>query len=455
MAAKPISENRLRKIIEDELLSFEEEGVRSWDLYLKQLEIKNWLPKQDQSKIDWVKRLIWMPQGRSDFRRIEPELIHVNSHFEFQAKNFWGEPTTREYPSNEPLDEHWKILRRLISTARDNGGGGMRMLKFLVRDKTTKKYLGVICIGSDFMDLSGRDEVIGWGKKEFQRREGQYFGNLNSIAQGQAIVPTQPFGQAFNGVKLLALLCLSKEIADKWEEVYGDKLVAVTTTALWGNDKKFSSYDGLEPFWMRLKDTSGDTAFRFTDRTYKLIKQWILEKYPGNHHRLFVEKNIHGKKKTRDSKNQSILFALQRLGFPNEKRKSKAVRLAYMSFLYKNSNLFLKNEISRDELLPAFDNSTKALVRFWKYGLRGDTTVSLSKAQKKLLREKYPTLPQDPSRNFNASAKARIDLVVHRAEESEQEYRIPTEGRSVEWYEDLATLTWDEAKAKYLDQVGR
>lgn len=455
MAAKPISENRLRKIIEDELLSFEEEGVRSWDLYLKQLEIKNWLPKQDQSKIDWVKRLIWMPQGRSDFRRIEPELIHVNSHFEFQAKNFWGEPTTREYPSNEPLDEHWSILRRLISTARDNGAGGMRTLKFLVRDKTTKKYLGVICIASDFMDLSGRDEVIGWEKKAFQRRGGKHFGKLNCIAQGQAIVPTQPFGQAFNGVKLLALLCLSKEVADKWEEVYGDKLVAVTTTALWGNDKKFSSYDGLEPYWQRLSDTAGNTAFKFTDTTYKAIKEWVKASHPKKYYELFEELNEQGKLKSRDSKGRCILFALSKLGFPTERRKSKAIRLAYMSFLYKNSIQFLKNEIENNELIPAFDNTTKALVHFWKYGLRGDTTVSLSKAQKKQLREKYPSLPQDPSRNFNASAKARIDLVVHRAEENEQKYRIPTDGRSVEWYEDLATLTWDEAKAKYLDQVGR
>ena len=455
MTSKTMSDERLRRLIESEMLTFEEGGVREWDLYLKQLEIKQWLPKQDKEKIDWVRRLIWMPQGRSDFRRIEPELIHVHTNFEFNTRNFWGETTTRAYPSNEPFDDHWAILRRLISTARDNGGGGMRMLKFLVRDKTTKKYLGVICISSDFLDLSGRDEVVGWNKKDFQRPGGKHYGKLNCMAQGQVIVPTQPFGQAFNGVKLLVMLCLSKEIADKWEEVYGDRLVGVTTTALWGNDKKLSSYDGLEPYWQRLTDTSGNTSFKFTDDTYHAIKAWVKRKHPHDYFRLFEEKNEKGTLKSRDSKNRCISLALQRLGYPTEKRKSKAIRLAYMSLLYKNSAQFLKGEISKDELVPAFDNSTKALVRFWKFGLRGDTTVKLTKTQKKELRESHPTLPQDFSRNLQASAKARVDDSVFWAKEKGANATIPTMGSAVEWYEDLATLTWAEAKAKYLDQVGR
>ena len=248
----PVSDARLKKLVETEIDRFQAEGNQSWDLYLKWQEIQKWLPSQSQKNIQWVKRLIWTPAGISDYRRIEPELIFVKNEVEYEKTDIWGNARTATLKSDDPLAEHWAILRKLISTARDTGGGGMRMLKFLVRDKVSKKYLGIICISSDFLEASGRDKLIGWKKEDFSKPGGKLFGKLNNSAQGQAIVPTQPFGRTYNGTKLLALLCLSDVVAKKWEEEYGDKLVLVTTTALWGDKKAVSSYDGLEPFWLRL-----------------------------------------------------------------------------------------------------------------------------------------------------------------------------------------------------------
>ena len=37
-----------------------------------------------------------------------------------------------------------------------------RQLFFIVKDNITGKYLGVICISGDFMDLGPRDKAIGW-----------------------------------------------------------------------------------------------------------------------------------------------------------------------------------------------------------------------------------------------------------------------------------------------------
>lgn len=455
MVNQAISSAELRARLKEELDAFKHEGVQGWDLYLKHQEIKKWLPKQDPKQIRWVERLIWKPRGRSDFRRLQPELIYVKSSYHIEVKNIWGEVTKREIPSNDPLELHWKILRRLVSTARDNGGGGMRTLKFLVRDKISRKYLGVICIASDFMDLEGREKEIGWNKKEFQRPEGRLFGKLNHIAQGQAIVPTQPFGSAYNGVKLLALLCLSDEIANKWQELFGEKLVAVTTTALWGSTKAFSSYDGLEPYWKRLANTSGDTPMKFTDETYQCMKDWLRDNEPQKFFDLFEAKKADGSMKTRDSKNRCVSLVMQRLGIPVIDRKSNAVRLAYMSPLYKNSADFLRGEIFENQLEPAFRNTTAELVKFWKFGIKGDTTRKLTKADKRKLKEDNPGLPGDYTRNLASSAKARTDDLFRKAKDQQVPARIPTEGPAVEWYESLAHLSWSEAKERFGKQVGR
>lgn len=455
MVSQAISSGELKARLEEELDAFKQEGIQGWDLYLKQQEIKKWLPQQDPSQIRWVERLIWKPKGRSDFRLLQPELIYVKSSYQIEVKNIWGEVTSREISSNDPLELHWKILRKLISTARDTGGGGMRTLKFLVRDKVSRKYLGVICISSDFMDLEGREKIIRWEKKDFQRPGGKLFGKLNHIAQGQAIVPTQPFGSAYNGVKLLALLCLSNEIADKWQEVYGERLVAVTTTALWGSAKKISSYDGLEPYWFRLADTSGNTPMKFTDDTYQLMRDWLKVNNPEKYFDLFEAKKADGSMKSRDSKNRCIAFVMQRLGIPVIDRKSNAVRLAYMSQLYKNSAEFLRDEISEDQLLPAFSNTTAELVKFWKFGIKGDTTRKMTKAEKKKLKEDYPSLKTDYTHNLASSAKARTDDLVRRAKDQHAPALIPTHGPAVEWYESLAHLSWSEAKVQFLKQIAR
>lgn len=450
-----MSKDELLQLVRQEIDAYSEEGIRGWDLYLKQQEIQQWLPTQDQEQIAQVKRSIWKPVGRSDFRRIEPELIFVRSHFQVQARDIWGDPSVRYFESSDDHQAHWQILRKLVSTARDTGGGGMRTMKILVRDKISRQYLGVICISSDFLDLPPRDKVIGWNTKDFQRPQGRLFGKLNNLAQGQAIVPTQPFGNAYNGVKLLALLCLSKEIADEWERYYGDKLVGVTTTALWGTDKDVSSYDGLQPYWYPLGKTSGNTKVKFTDKTYEAMKLWLLETDPAEHHKLFTAKNAQGKMLTRDSKNRCTALVMQRLGIPVTQRDSKAERLAYFARLYKNTDAFLKGEITADQLEPAFDNSTDALVHFWRFGLKGDTTRRLPPAKKKQIQREHDIQPDLFKLNLDAPAKGRIDDRVGDAKRKGQIARIDADSQAFDWYEDLATLSFDEAKAKYLSQIAR
>ena len=66
---------------------------------------------------------------------------------------------------NKELSERWATLRVFLSTMKNNSNIG-RQLYFLVKDANSGKYLGVICMSGDFMDLTARDSHIGWDRQE-------------------------------------------------------------------------------------------------------------------------------------------------------------------------------------------------------------------------------------------------------------------------------------------------
>ena len=57
----------------------------------------------------------------------------------------------------------WNCIRTFTSSMKNNPNIG-RNMHYIIRDKTSKKYLGVICITGDFIDLTPRDNYIGWDR---------------------------------------------------------------------------------------------------------------------------------------------------------------------------------------------------------------------------------------------------------------------------------------------------
>jgi hypothetical protein len=433
----------LRKNIREELQKFQDMDATEYTLWHKYNEIQEWLPTQSKSHIDWVKRNIWKPKGRSDFRRIEPELIFVRDAYQLKSKNIWGEGVAIEVNNKEPHAKHWDIMRTLISSGRNDGTIG-RALRFIVRDRQTKTYLGIICLSSSMAMLKCRNDKIGWkNSKEFFYQGSR----LANIANGQSIVPTQPFGSAYLGGKLLSLLCMSDVVAQKWEEQYGQKLVEVDTTSLWGEMKGGQSqYDNLNPYWdSKLGDTQGQTPFKPSDAIYFLMRDWMRHKYPEDYYRHFVELGSTGKLRMRENKTRAILFCFQKLGIEKSEYLSDHKRGVYRSRLYTNTDAFLRGEINEDQLIPAFDNSVQALTDFWKFGSMGDTRVLDADAKGKL--------KNDPKKIAN---KVRMKGMVKGQVDSRDPARqIPVQGNQVDWYQDLGSMSWQQARVKYLAEVGR
>jgi len=387
------------KLIED--LSYASQmDVKEYTLYQKWCEVKERYPvenistlwgdelqmvnKGQEEIIKKVKTNFWMPKNPDDYENLKPKLVLHN-----------GE-----------LAETWNAIRTFSSTMKNNSNIG-RNLFYAVVDEVTGNYLGVICISSDFLDLTPRDTAIGWSR-DVKTQQGM----INHTAIGSTIVPLQPLGYNYMGGKLLALLCLADTVQNDWKRQYGDTLVGVTTTSLYGKTKAggLSQYDGLE-HWQKMGFSSGSVAFEPKRSTANMVYDWIKENHTRKYFEWWDAKNTQGLPLKRDHKNRSLNFAYSKLGIPKDLIRTEHQRGIYFSPLYNNTNEYLRKEIGDDALVKSFDTSEEALTNIWK--------------------TKY--------------AKGRIRQL-------QKKNTVSYEGL---FYDDLIYLTWNETKAKYLPQVGR
>jgi len=387
------------KLIED--LSYASQmDVKEYTLYQKWCEVKERYPvenistlwgdelqmvnKGQEEIIKKVKTNFWMPKNPDDYENLKPKLVLHN-----------GE-----------LAETWNAIRTFSSTMKNNSNIG-RNLFYAVVDEVTGNYLGVICISSDFLDLTPRDTAIGWSR-DVKTQQGM----INHTAIGSTIVPLQPLGYNYMGGKLLALLCLADTVQNDWKRQYGDTLVGVTTTSLYGKTKAggLSQYDGLE-HWQKMGFSSGSVAFEPKRSTANMVYDWIKENHTRKYFEWWDAKNTQGLPLKRDHKNRSLNFAYSKLGIPKELIRTEHQRGIYFSPLYDNTNEYLRKEIGDNALVKSFDTSEEALTTIWK--------------------TKY--------------AKGRIRQLQKKNTVSYENL----------FYDSLIYLSWEETKERYLHQVGR
>ncbi len=396
-----IDTEKLKQSLIDDLTKASNMDVREYTLYQKWCEVHEKYPTREINTIfdgyqvqlidnnqiklvEKVKSNFWMPKSPDDYENLKPKMVL----------------------SNGPLAETWNTIRTFSSTMKNNSNIG-RNLFYTVIDEVTEKYLGVICISSDFLDLTPRDKAIGW------ERTVKTQGNMiNHTAIGSTIVPLQPLGFNYMGGKLLALLCLSDTVQKDWKRQYDDVLVGVTTTSLYGNTKSngLSQYDGLE-HWNKMGFSSGSVAFEPTKKTVNSVYDWVKENHTQKYFEWWEAKKPNGLPFKRDHKNRTLNFAYSKLGIPKNLIRTEHQRGIYFSPLYNNTNEFLRKEIGETDLVKSFDTSEETLSNIWK--------------------TKY--------------AKGRISMLKKKNNVSYESL----------FYDDLIFLTWEQTKEKYLPQVGR
>ena len=397
---KHIDKEKLVKVLTEDLTYASQMDVREYTLYQKWCEVKERYPVEEVSTL-----------FGQEFQMVNPEQEKLIKQVK---SNFWMPTEPDDYDKLKPvmklhngdLAETWNAIRTFSSTMKNNSNIG-RNLFYTVEYEVTGIYLGVICISSDFLDLTPRDKAIGWDR-DVKTQQGM----INHTAIGSTIVPLQPLGFNYMGGKLLALLCLADTVQKDWKERYGDTLVGVTTTSLYGNTKSggLSQYDGLE-HWNKMGFSSGSVAFEPSRATKKMIFDWLKVEHTKKYFEWWEAKNLQGLPLKRDHKNRSLHFAYPKLGIPKEITKTDHQRGIYFSPLYDNTNEFLCKQITGDKLVKSFDTSLEALTNIWKTRYAKGRIRQLQKKDK----VSYETL----------------------------------------FYDDLIYLDWNQTKEKYLGQVGR
>jgi len=287
----------------------------------------------------------------------------------------------------------WTLLRTLISSMEFTANPG-RNIKFFARDKVTGKYLGVISVGSDVTSIKVRDDYIKWTKdNKFVDHK------LNHTCIGTSIVPTQPLGFNFLGGKLLSALVTTSTIRDKWKENYDETLIGVTTTSLYG---VHSQYNGI-PHWKTLGESTGKISIKPDDSVYKVWSDWLKENHFDEY-----DKAIHA-----TGPKQNIINRIFRhLGIKSKEYEHGFKRGVFFANMYDNGLEYLRNEIDDSELVmkKKFAEDYEYINRWWK---------------KKAIKRYTKLLEQD---------------------------RIKDETL---FYNDMFNMTWEEAREKYLTDVGR
>lgn len=389
---KALSDEEMKNLLEEELSFTSNMPVEEYTLWQKWHEIQRKYPTKEVSTlfgkervlvegthiIDKAKSMIWKAESIDDYLKLEPEMILTNY--------------------NDWLKEQFTAVRTFCHTQRNNNNIGRNMF-YLVRDKSTGKYLGVIVITGDFLDLAPRDNFIGWTRQ--QRNEGR----LKHTCIGSTILPTQPLGYNYVGGKLLALLCLSDEVQNEWKRRYGQTLVGVTTTSLYGS---FSQYNNLK-YWNKRGKSSGSIVFEPTRDTLYKVRNWVHKRDPVKYWEWYFALDDRGNKLKRDHKFRMLNWVYSQLKIKDTKTFHQ--RGIYFSHLYENTAEFLREEILETKLRKRFDTSTEHLVNLWK--------------------DKY--------------ASKRIKSLI-------ESNRIKNETL---FYDELIYLSWEDTKKKYLQDVGR
>lgn len=283
------------------------------------------------------KNKIWRPRNIRDeaktvreIEKLDPEIIHVTK-------------------ADPVLWEDWRILR-VYSHSMDFDVTPARMLRFLVRDKVSGKYLGVTSIASDVLGMGPRDEYIGSIKKR-----------PNHSCIGSCIMATQPFGYNFLGGKLVASLLTTKSVRDVWEKKYGDVLVGFTTTSLYGTNSMYNSI----PLWHKCGASEGKITLNPDDEYLSPWRARFKKELGADFKKMFVKAD--GSPVT-SAKQRLIKLVLDKLKLKQSDYAHGYERGVYYAAVYQNIREFFAGEIDESSLVlnPKFSADVQGVLDWWR-----------------------------------------------------------------------------------------
>ena len=302
---------------------------------------------------------------------------------------------------NQTSVENWTLLRRLIHSMEYVANPG-RNIKVIAKDRNTNKVLGMMSLGSDITSLGVRDTYIGWTKDNKFKD-----GKLNYTSIATTICCVQPLGFNFLGGKLVASMVTSSVVREAWKKLYNQTLVGLSTTSLYGVHSMYNSI----PHWKTLGSSKGRIALKPDDSAYEIWHDWLKDNREEEYKKQTTQKpGVSGP--PTGVKQKIIKMIFKELGIRLKDYEHGFKRGIYFADMYENGKEFLRKEIDEKELVmkKKYNEDVDYINKWWK------------------------------------------PKAVRRYVKLLDEGRIKPEKL---FYAGILDISWEEAKEKYLGEVGR
>ena len=349
-----IFEDEKRKLIENMnyLMTM---SVEEQTLYKKWVELQEESIIRDKSQIASLYDTQWKP---TDINNKELTIKEIEEL----------EPYVEIVDDDAAQSTKWTYLRKMIHTMSWTANPG-RNVKIFIKDRKSGKLLGLVSLASDVTAMGVRDNYIGWTKEDkFQK------GKLNYTTIASTIVCTQPLGYNFLGGKLTAMMTTVPEVREYWKKKYGQTLIAVGTTSLYGIH---SQYNGI-PHFKTLGESAGKIAIKPDDKFYDPWHQWLKENRSEWYQTAITNERIRnganmgtgeGASGPVSGIKQKILTQIfKECGIKISDYHHGFKRGVYFAQMYENGNEFLRSEIEESELVmkKKFADGVDYINNWWK-----------------------------------------------------------------------------------------
>ena len=349
-----VFEDEKRKLIEnmDYLMTM---SVEEQTLYKKWVALQEDSMIRDKSQIATLYDFQWKP---TDINNKEQTIKEIESL----------DPYVEIVEDDANASTKWTHLRRMIHTMSWTANPG-RNVKIFIKDRMSGKLLGLVSLASDVTSMGVRDKYIGWTKEDKFKK-----GKLNYTTIASTIVCTQPLGYNFLGGKLTAMMTTVPEVREYWKRKYGQTLIAVGTTSLYGIH---SQYNGI-PHFKTLGESAGKISLKPDDEFYEPWHQWIKENRADWYQTAITNERIRNGESMGTGKGasgpvsgikQKILGQIfKECGIKQSAYHHGFKRGVYLAMMYENGPEFLRSEIEESELVmkKKFVEGQENINKWWK-----------------------------------------------------------------------------------------
>ena len=380
-----------RKKFIDNLDYLKSMSVQEQTLYKKWQEFNAdvYSMTQKASKFKRINNSLWCPTDINNKEQTIKEIEALEPYVEMLEQG------------NAKDNETWTLVRKLIHTMEFTANPG-RNMKFFVKDRISGKLLGVICLGSDVTSLGARDRFIGWSLDNKYKD-----GKLKHTSIGTTICCVQPLGYNFLGGKLVAALVTSSVVRDAWKKTYGQTLVGLSTTSLYGIHSMYNSI----PHWKTLGESVGRVTLKPDDSTYEVWHNWLKENQSDEYLRQTTQKEGVAGPVT-GVKQKIINMIFRAVGVKPSNYQHGFKRGIFYADIYENGKEFLRGEIEEKDLKmkQKYIDDSAYIMKWWK------------------------------------------PKAIRRYTKLFDENRLKPEKL---FYGDIVGKTWEETKQQYIGEVGR